>query len=141
MKPMTAREMFLRASFVQWMGVELLRIENGVCETKLIVTKEMLQQDGYAHAGIVTTLADHSCGGAAGSLLQTGEHVLTAEFKTSFLRAAKSPILYCRAKCVKRGRSLAFTEASVYSSPTYSEDSLLATMSSTLAIRTLELNP
>src|SRR5665647_1253264 len=90
MKPMSAREMFLRASFIQWMGIELETIEKGVCETKLTVTKEMLQQDGFAHAGIVTTLADHSCGGAVGSLLGTGEHVLTAEFKTSFLRAAKS---------------------------------------------------
>ena len=130
--------MFLRATFIQWMGVELERIEAGVCETRLKISPEMLQQDGFAHAGIVTTLADHSCGGAVGSLLKPGEHVLTAEFKMSFLRAAKSPVLFCRAKCVKRGKSLAFAEASVFSSPDYTDESLLATMSSTLAIRALE---
>lgn len=135
---MSAREMFLRATFIRWMGVELDRLEDGVCETRLKVTPEMLQQDGFAHAGIVTTLADHSCGGAAGSLLKPGEHLLTAEFKTTFLRAAKGPELYCLARCVKRGRSLAFTEASVYSSSTASEETLLARMSSTLAIRTLD---
>ncbi len=138
MKPMTAREMFLKATFIRWMGVELLRIENGVCETKLRVSPEMLQQDGFAHAGIVTTLADHSCGGAVGSLLQAGEHLLTAEFKSNFLRAAKAPELYCRAVCRKRGRSLAFAEATVHSSPDFSEGSLVATMTSTLAIRVLE---
>jgi uncharacterized protein (TIGR00369 family) len=137
MEAMSAREMFLRATFVRWMGVELEKIDGGVCETKLLVTQEMLQQDGFAHAGIITTLADHSCGGAVGSLLGPGEHVLTAEFKTSFLRAAKSPTLYCRAICIKRGRSLAFAEAGVYSSPDFREESLVARMSSTLAIRTL----
>ena len=135
---MSAREMFLRATFIQWMGIELVTIEGGICETRLKVTKVMLQQDGFAHAGIVTTLADHSCGGAAGSLLQPGEHVLTAEFKTTFVRAAKSTELYCRATCVKRGRSLAFTEASVYSSQAADENSLIARMSSTLVIRALE---
>jgi uncharacterized protein (TIGR00369 family) len=138
MEPMTAREMFLRATFVRWMGMELETLADGVCTTKLVVTKDMLQQDGFAHAGIVTTLADHSCGGAVGSLLEPGEHVLTAEFKTSFMRAAKSAVLYCRATCVKRGRALAFAEASVYSSPDRAEESLVARMSSTLAIRALE---
>lgn len=136
---MSAREMFLKATFIQWMGVELLRIENGICETKLRISPDMLQQDGFAHAGIVTTLADHSCGGAIGSLLSPGEHVLTAELKSNFLRAAKSSELYCRAVCRKRGRSLAFAEASVYGSSDFSEASLIATMSSTLAIRVLEV--
>ena len=135
---MTAEEMFLRSSFVQWMGVVLEKLEGGVCETKLVVRKDMLQQDGFAHAGIVTTLADHSCGGAAGSLLHGGEHVLTAELKSSFLRAAKSPVLYCRAVCLKRGRSLAFAEASVHSSPDFSGESLIARFSSTLSIRALD---
>jgi uncharacterized protein (TIGR00369 family) len=137
MEAMSAREIFLRATFIRWMGVELVTIENGVCETRLKITKDMLQQDGFAHAGIITTLADHSCGGAAGSLLQAGEHVLTAEFKTTFVRAAKSAELYCRATCVKRGRSLAFTEATVYSSATAEENSIVARMTSTLVIRTL----
>jgi uncharacterized protein (TIGR00369 family) len=98
----------------------------------------MLQQDGYAHAGIVATLADHSCGGAVGSLLKTGEHVLTAEFKSSFVRAAKSEFLYCRAECFKRGRNLAFAEAAVYSSDTFSVDTLVAKMTSTLMIRVID---
>lgn len=130
--------MFLRASFIRWMGVELVRLVDGFCETRLTVTKEMLQQDGFAHAGIVSTLADHSCGGAVGSVLKEGEHVLTAEFKSNFIRAAKGPELFCRARCLKRGRTLAFAEASVYSSSTFDDDSLVATMSSTLVIRKLE---
>jgi uncharacterized protein (TIGR00369 family) len=138
MKPMTPREMFLRATFIQWMGMELESIANGVCETKVTITADMLQQDGFVHAGIVTTLADHSCGGAVGSLLGPDEHLLTAEFKTSFLRAAKNSVLYCRAECVKRGGSLAFAEASVYSSPARESESLVARMSSTLAIRKLK---
>ncbi len=136
--PMSAHEMFNRASFIQWMGMELVRLDAGVCETKLKISAQMLQQDGYAHAGIVATLADHSCGGAVGSLLESGEHVLTAEFKSSFLRAAKAEILYCRAKCVKRGRNLAFAEASVFSSEDYRPDTLVATMSSTLMIRHID---
>lgn len=137
MKTLTAREMFTKASFIQWMGIELQELENGVCRASMKIRSDMLQHDGFVHAGILTTLADHCCGGSVGSLLKPGEHVLTAEFKSSFLRAATSPEVFCIAVCLKRGKSAAFTEAKVYSGKEMKDDQLLATLSSTLVIRVI----
>ncbi len=109
-------EMFQKAKFVQWLGVEILTLENGICQTKLTVREEFLQQDGFVHAGVLTTLADHSAGGAGSSLLAANERVLSVEFKTNFLRAAKSRELYCYSVCLKKGRSIAVAESEIYPS-------------------------
>lgn len=108
------REMFQKAKFVQWLGVEILELADGICQTKLVVRDDFLQQDGFVHAGVLTTLADHSAGGAGGSLLASHERVLSIEFKTNFLRAAKSRELYCHSVCLKKGRSIAVAESEIY---------------------------
>lgn len=129
-----AHEMFLKAKFIQWMNVELLKLENGVCECKLKVRADFLQQDGFVHAGIITTLADHSAGGAAGTLLQENEKVLTIEFKTNFLRAAKSPELFCKSICLKKGQSIAVAESSIYPNANFDDQEIIAKTTVTLAV-------
>ena len=47
-----------------------------------------LQQDTFIHAGVLATMADHTAGAAAGTLVDIEEIVLTAEFKVSLLRPA-----------------------------------------------------
>ncbi len=108
--------MFHKANFVRWMGVELLTLAQGVCEARLEIRDEFLQQDGFVHAGVTTTLADHCAGGAVGSVLKAGQRVLSIEFKTNFLRAAKSKELFCRSVSLKVGRTIAVVESSIYGS-------------------------
>ena len=43
--------------------------DNGMCETTLIPSERHLQQHGLIHAGVLATMADHTAGGAAGSIL------------------------------------------------------------------------
>ena len=59
------------------------------------------------------TLADHTCGGAAATVVPEGQDVITVENKVSFLRPATGAVLFCRAEVLKAGRRLIFTEGEV----------------------------
>ncbi|RTE66476.1 PaaI family thioesterase [Amphritea opalescens] len=105
---------FYKAPFVRDLGFQLAGFEAGSCETSLMLQEKHLQQDGYVHAGVQATLADHTAGTAAATLLAEGQIILTAEFKINLLRAAKGEQLYCRAQVLKPGAKLIIAEAEVF---------------------------
>lgn len=114
---MTADEIqriFRAAPFINHLGIELVSCEHGRCETRLTVTDELLQQDGFVHAGVQATLADHTAGGAAVSLVQADQMVLTTEFNISLLRAGRGDELRCVAQVLKAGSRLSVVESEVY---------------------------
>jgi uncharacterized protein (TIGR00369 family) len=95
------REIFLAAPFVRWIGLELESVTEGECRTRLALRPEHLQQTGVVHAGVIATLADHTAGGAAASVLTQGSSPLTVEFKVNLLRAAAGDHLACCARVLK----------------------------------------
>lgn len=104
---------FDKAPFLAHLGIELTGCGEDWCEARVSVMPEHLQQHGYAHAGIVTTLADHCAGGAARTM--TGERdVVTLSFNINFVRPAVSKELMCRAEVIKVGKNVAVAEASVF---------------------------
>lgn len=102
------------APFIQLVGYRLLDVGEGWVETALTLEARHLQQHGYAHAGVVTTMADHTAGGAATTIVGEGQSVLTAELGIQLLRAARGEELRCRGEVVKGGRSMVFTQADVH---------------------------
>ncbi|HYM34330.1 MAG TPA: PaaI family thioesterase [Steroidobacteraceae bacterium] len=108
------QQVFDRAPFIRDLGVTLESIAVGECVTALIVQPRFLQQNGFVHAGVQASLADHSMGAVAYSVAQAGQRVLTVEFKMSLLRAAQGEKLICRAKVLKPGKQFTFTEAEVF---------------------------
>jgi len=105
---------FLSARFVQDLGIELASADPGRCESVLAVAGRHLQQDGFVHAGVIATMADHTAGGAANTLVAAEETVLSAEFKINLLRPAAGPRLRCRAAVLKAGRTLIVAESEVF---------------------------
>lgn len=110
----TVEEIFYKANFVRQLGVKLAGIQPGVCETELPILEWHRQQDGFIHAGVQATLADHTAGGAAASMLAPGELVLTSEFKINLLNPASGDLLACRAEVLKAGKTLSIVEAEVF---------------------------
>src|SRR5579859_783680 len=53
------RALFTRAVFVTHLGVRTLEVSPGRCVTTLDVRPEHAQQNGYVHAGVLATAADH----------------------------------------------------------------------------------
>ena len=108
------RAIFDMAPFITDLGLVLSDLGPGWCESVLVVAPKHLQQDGYVHAGVQATVADHTAGGAAGTLVRSNERVLTAEFKINLLRPALGDRLRCRATVLKYGRTLIVAESEVY---------------------------
>jgi len=127
------RRIFERAQFVRSLGIELVAFGDGWCETRVAVTPTLEQQHGFVHAGVVMTLADHTCGGAAATMAPEGHDVITVENKVSFLRPATGAVLFCRAEVLKAGKRLIFTEGEVMIERD-GERVIVAKASSTLAV-------
>ena len=106
-------QIFNAAPFMANLGIRLVSLGSGTCETELDVELRHLQQDGFVHAGVQATMADHTAGGAAATLIEPGHIVLTAEFKINLLRAAKGERLTCRSKVLKPRSQLIGVESEV----------------------------
>ncbi|NNG47532.1 MAG: PaaI family thioesterase [Deltaproteobacteria bacterium] len=120
MKPQTpdflekARAIFSQAAFVGDLGIRLKDLGPGWCESVLDIAPKHKQQDGYVHAGVQATIADHTAGGAAGTLAAEGDLVLSVEFKINFLRPALGERLRCRASVLRQGKTLIVAESEVF---------------------------
>ncbi len=130
----TARGFFRSAPFMVDLGVEPVAVGEGRIRTVLPLQPRHLQHMGQAHAGVMTSLADHSMGAAAQTLAAPGHWALTAELKVSCLRAGKGQRLVCEALVIKPGRTLSFTEAEVFAEDEAGGRTLVLKASATMAI-------
>lgn len=130
------KRLFHQSPFIADLGLQLDSLGHGECTTLLLLQPRHLQQDGYVHAGVQATMADHTAGAAAATLLQVGQIVLTAEFKINLLRAAKGDRLLCRAKVLKPGKQLTVVESEIFSVASETEK-LVSKATVTIAVVTL----
>lgn len=105
---------FDKAGFIKDLGIKLNDVGPGWCETALTVRGKHLQQDGFVHAGVLATMADHTAGASTGTVVPAGTLVLTIEFKINFLRPAQTNALRCRADILKAGKAVIVAESEVY---------------------------
>ena len=125
------RASFAKQTIMSLIGGELTLIEPGVVEITLPYRIDLTQQNGYVHAGIVTTIADSACGYAAYSLMPPESDVLAVEFKVNLLRPAKGAIFVARAEVIKPGKTLTVVRADVVAMDG-EEHRLVATMLGTM---------
>ncbi len=133
--PDELRRIFNRAPFIADLGIQLESLGEGECTTVLQIQHRHLQQDGFVHAGVQATMADHTAGAAAATLLQEGQIVLTAEFKINFLRAARGERIICRSKVLKPGSTLTVVESEVFSVAS-GQERLVSKATATIAVVT-----
>jgi uncharacterized protein (TIGR00369 family) len=126
------QRIFRAARFIADLGIELESVGDGECVTTLELEHRHLQQDGYVHAGVHATIADHTAGVAAATMLQKDQKVLTVEFKINLLRAAKGERLICRAEVLKPGRRFSVVESEV-SCISDADERLVSKMVATMA--------
>ena len=124
---------FKAAAFVQHLGITVTQVSEGACDTVMKVKAEHLQQDGFVHAGVLATIADHTAGGAAKTLLKPNQRVLSIEFKINMLRPAKGVELRCHSTVLRGGKTISVTESEVFAQDG-AETKLVAKATVTLAI-------
>ena len=126
------KQSFALQSVMRLIGAELSLLEPGIVEITLPYRADLAQQNGYVHAGIVTTIADSAAGYAAYSLMPAGAEVLSVEFKVNLLRPAQGKSFLARAEVIKPGRTLTVARADVFGVADSSDRTLVATMLATI---------
>lgn len=126
----------VRASFelqnvMQLIGARLDRVEPGIVEIEIDSRSDLTQQNGYVHAGIVTTILDSACGYAAHTLMPANSGVLSVEFKVNLLAPAKGERIRAKAEVKRAGRTLTVCTADAFAIDG-DKETLCATMLATM---------
>ncbi|WP_114778985.1 PaaI family thioesterase [Botryobacter ruber] len=127
------REKIGRQEFMKHLGFQVTKIEEGCIAGELILEQKHRQHKGFAHGGLIATLADIVAGFAAVSLVPKGQQVVTAELKVSYLHPGVGEKLTAKGWVLKQGRKLNFCEAEVYVVAGEEPPLLIAKASATMA--------
>ena len=100
--------------FIADVGYEAINFERGRLESQLKIRNRHRQQDHYIHAGVIATMADHTAGYAAFSLVPVDHRILTIEFKINFLDPAYGHVLVCRSRILREGGQILVGESEVF---------------------------
>lgn len=111
------------------LGARIITVEKGLVKIECDLKEELTQQNGLFHAGVITSIADSACGYAALTTMPKGSNVLSVEFKTNLLKAAKAKKIIATGKVIKSGRTLVFCEASITDEK---EEVIFATLQGTM---------
>ena len=96
---------------------------------------DLLQQNGYVHAGVVAAVADSATGYAAFTLAPAGADVLSVEYKINLLAPARAPAFVARGRVVRAGRTLTVCRADVFGLEAGGPaEALVATLQSTIIV-------
>lgn len=88
-------------AFSQWLGIELMEVEEGQCLLKCRLTDEMLNGYKIAHGGILFSLADSAIAFASASY---GRQAVAIDHSISFIKKAVSDdTLSIKAEIVSMG--------------------------------------
>ncbi len=107
-------ESFARQKFMSFIAAELVKISPGYCEIRVPYDRNLSQQHGYFHAGIIGTLADNAAGYASFSLMEKDSSVLTVEFKLNLMSPGDGDELIAKAHVLKNGRTLTISRSEVF---------------------------
>jgi uncharacterized protein (TIGR00369 family) len=94
----------LKADFADW----------GTFHSSVQIEQDHRQQDGFIHAGVMATMADHTAGYSAFTTVPEDMQILTIEFKINFLRPAFGNALICRSRVIREGRQIIIAESDVF---------------------------
>ena len=123
------RRKLLKQHFMHLIGADLTSIAPGRVEATLALGQQHLQQRGFAHGGLVATLADLVAGFAGVTLLPDAYGLVTAELKVSYLNPGVGSQIRAIGWVLKPGRRLHFCEAEVWC-----DEVLIAKATATMAV-------
>jgi uncharacterized protein (TIGR00369 family) len=99
--------------FIRFCRFEALDAQWGAFRSLVRITEDHRQQDGFIHAGVMATMADHTAGYSAFTIVSEHLQILTIEFKINFLRPAFGETLICNARVIREGRQIIVAESEV----------------------------
>ena len=126
------RASFAMQKFMTTLGARLERIAPGEVAIALPFRADLTQQNGFLHAGVVTSVVDSACGYAALSVMDPGANVLSVEFKVNLLAPAEGAEFLAVGRVVRSGRTLV-----VVSGELLAGETVVALMQGTMIARSV----
>ena len=124
-------ESFARQGLINTLNGKIVHLSPGEMHIEAPFDERFTQQDGFLHAGIVTTLIDSACGYAAYTLMPADSRVLSVEFKVNFLSPAQGERFRAEGCVVKSGKTLTICEGKLFAIQAEGEK-LVAIMQATM---------
>ena len=100
--------------FPAYCGIEALKVDLGVFHSMLKVRSEHKQQDGFVHAGVIATMADHTAGYSLYTVVPENIRVLTIEFKINYFKPPLGEKIICKSKVVNMGKTISVAESELF---------------------------
>ncbi|HEY7348653.1 MAG TPA: PaaI family thioesterase [Ktedonobacterales bacterium] len=125
------RTSFTRQQVMITLGATMTHVAPGEIEIQLPFRPDLTQQNGFLHAGIITTIVDSACGYAAFSLMPADVGVLTVEYKVNFLAPAQGAFFAARGRVTRPGRTITVCSGEVVAVQE-GHELLIATMLATM---------
>ena len=119
--------------FIKYCGLKALKIKKGSFESRVFIGENHRTQDNFIHAGLMSTMADHTAGYSAFTIVPEDYRILTIEFKINFFKPAYGNALICRSKVINMGKQIIVSESDFYDVRENSEK-LVAKGITTLAV-------
>lgn len=98
---------------MQSIGAEMIFIDEGTVMIACNKNDKLTQQNGFFHAGVLTSIADSACGYAAYTQMPENADVLTVEYKMNFLKGANAERIIATGKVIQAGKTLIVCEGTV----------------------------
>ena len=109
-----SREIFERQSFMRMIGARIALLAPGICDLELPYRDDLCQQNVFLHGGVITSIADTSCGIASSTLLSPEAGILSVEFKYNMMAPAAGERFVARGRVIRPGRTLTIAESAVF---------------------------
>jgi uncharacterized protein (TIGR00369 family) len=126
------KDAFSRQGFLHHIDAQVEEIAPGRCVIAADFRNELAQQNGFFHGGLLGTIADAAGAGAAATLIEAEQWLLTAEYKINFLSPAKGPRLKAAGEVVRAGRTLTVSQIKLYSVDETGQEQICALATVTL---------
>ena len=133
--PRQVRDSLQCQSFMRLLGAHAPVVEPGHVVIELPFREDLCQQNGYLHAGVITSVADSACGYAALTMMPPGSDVLSVEFKVNLLAPGRGEVFRADARVVRSGRTLTVCQAEVTAVTAGHTDASVALMQATMIVR------
>ncbi len=104
---------FTGGTYVEYNGVYLTHIENGLVRGEIEVKSHLLNPLGVLHGGVMVTIADTIAIMGCGYLYQA-VNVVTTSIHADYLRPVKTGIVMAEGKVLSKGKSVSTWQVNLY---------------------------
>ena len=128
------RESFGRQPFMDHIGARITALAPGFCEITVDYRRELTQQHGFVHGGVLASIADSAAGYAAFSLMPAEASILTVEYKLNLLRPGQGEAMIARGRVLKPGRTLTVVQSDVFARRNGGEEQVVSSLQTLMCL-------